>query len=55
MPLKIAAKVDRKDRDYFQEVVQPLLHNNSLVQYIGEVGETIRTPFWVRPMRCSFH
>jgi glycosyltransferase involved in cell wall biosynthesis len=38
MPLKIAAKVDRKDRDYFQEVVQPLLHNNSLVQYIGEVG-----------------
>ena len=38
MPLKIAAKVDHKDRDYFQEVVQPLLHNNSLVQYIGEVG-----------------
>jgi glycosyltransferase involved in cell wall biosynthesis len=38
MPLKIAAKVDRKDREYFQEVVQPLLHNNSLVEYIGEVG-----------------
>ena len=25
MPLKIAAKVDRADREYFQEVVQPLL------------------------------
>src|SRR5215813_11875894 len=39
IPLKIAAKVDRVDRDYFREVVRPLLHNNSLVEHIGEVGE----------------
>jgi glycosyltransferase involved in cell wall biosynthesis len=38
MPLKIAAKVDPKDREYFREVVQPLLHQTSLVEYIGEVG-----------------
>jgi glycosyltransferase involved in cell wall biosynthesis len=38
MPLKIAAKVDRVDRKYFQEVVQPLLQNNALVEYLGEVG-----------------
>jgi glycosyltransferase involved in cell wall biosynthesis len=38
MPLKIAAKVDRADREYFQEVVRPLLQNNPLVEYIGEVG-----------------
>src|SRR5262245_47023594 len=37
MPLKIAAKVDRADREYFQEVVQPLL-KHSLVEYVGEVG-----------------
>jgi len=37
MPLKIAAKVDRADREYFQEIVQPLL-KNSLVEYVGEVG-----------------
>jgi glycosyltransferase involved in cell wall biosynthesis len=37
MPLKIAAKVDRADREYFQEVVQPLLQH-SLVEYVGEVG-----------------
>jgi glycosyltransferase involved in cell wall biosynthesis len=37
MPLKIAAKVDRADREYFQEVVQPLL-KNSLIEYVGEVG-----------------
>jgi glycosyltransferase involved in cell wall biosynthesis len=45
MPLKIAAKVDRKDREYFQEVVQPLLQNNSLVEYIGEVGEDNKDAF----------
>jgi glycosyltransferase involved in cell wall biosynthesis len=54
MPLKIAAKVDPKDRAYFREVVQPLLHQTSLVDYIGEVGEPPRTPFWVRPLRYSF-
>ncbi len=37
MPLKIAAKVDRADREYFREVVRPLL-NNPLVEYVGEVG-----------------
>jgi len=37
MPLKIAAKVDRADREYFREVVRPLL-KNPLVEYVGEVG-----------------
>ena len=33
MPLKIAAKVDPKDREYFREVVQPLLHQTALVRH----------------------
>src|SRR5215475_5420738 len=37
MPLKIAAKVDRADRAYFQKVVRPLL-KSPLVEYVGEVG-----------------
>jgi glycosyltransferase involved in cell wall biosynthesis len=44
MPLKIAAKVDRADRAYFQEVVQPLLHN-SLVEYVGEIDEGNKDAF----------
>jgi glycosyltransferase involved in cell wall biosynthesis len=44
IPLKIAAKVDRADREYFQEVVQPLL-KNSLVEYVGEVGEGKKDAF----------
>ena len=36
-PLKIAAKVDRVDQDYFDAVIKPLL-DTSLVEFIGEVG-----------------
>ena len=45
MPLKIAAKVDQADREYFREVVQPLLHKASLVEYIGEVGGATKDAF----------
>jgi glycosyltransferase involved in cell wall biosynthesis len=38
MPLKIAAKVDASDRQYFANVVRPLLRH-PLVEYIGEIGE----------------
>jgi glycosyltransferase involved in cell wall biosynthesis len=44
MPLKIAAKVDRVDREYFREVVRPLL-DHSLVEYIGEIGESQKDIF----------
>src|SRR5262245_33735394 len=37
MPLKIAAKVDKVDRDYFDTVIKPLL-DPPMVEYIGEVG-----------------
>ncbi|CAL1240057.1 glycosyltransferase family 4 protein [Candidatus Methylocalor cossyra] len=38
MPLKIAAKVDKVDRDYFEDRIKPLL-NHPLVEFIGEVNE----------------
>jgi len=37
MKLKVAAKVDRADRDYFQEKIEPLLRD-PLVEFMGEVG-----------------
>jgi glycosyltransferase involved in cell wall biosynthesis len=37
MPLKIAAKIDRVDVEYFQTVIKPLL-NHPLIEFIGEVG-----------------
>jgi glycosyltransferase involved in cell wall biosynthesis len=38
MPLKIAAKVDRADQEYFDAVIRPLL-DHPLVEYLGEMGE----------------
>src|SRR5207249_1234576 len=38
LPLKIAAKVDKWDREYFSQKIEPLL-NHPLVEYIGEIGE----------------
>lgn len=44
MKLKIAAKVDRTDRDYFEAEVKPLL-NNPMVEFIGEIGGSEKAEF----------
>lgn len=44
MELKIAAKVDAVDREYFEAVVKPLL-KNPLVEYVGEIGEGEKDEF----------
>jgi glycosyltransferase involved in cell wall biosynthesis len=39
MPLRMAAKVDRADRDYYEQVIRPLLQSSGRhVEFIGEVG-----------------
>jgi glycosyltransferase involved in cell wall biosynthesis len=37
MPLKIAAKIDKADQEYFETVVQPLL-NDTDIEFVGEIG-----------------
>ncbi|MDH7500657.1 MAG: glycosyltransferase family 4 protein, partial [candidate division NC10 bacterium] len=44
MEIKIAAKVDAVDREYFEDVVQPLLKDPSVV-YVGEIGEGEKDEF----------
>src|SRR2546421_1659473 len=44
MPLKIAAKVDPVDKDYFESVITPLL-SNSLVEFVGEIGDAEKDEF----------
>jgi glycosyltransferase involved in cell wall biosynthesis len=44
MPLKIAAKVDPSDREYYEREIKPLLHH-PLVEYIGEISEEQKTDF----------
>ena len=44
LPLKIAAKVDAADLDYFEEQICPLLaHDN--IEFIGEIGDVQKPEF----------
>jgi len=44
MPLKIAAKVDRTNREYFERVVRPLL-SGPQVEFIGEISDSEKSDF----------
>lgn len=44
LPLRIAAKVDEADREYFEREISPLL-DNPLVEYIGEINEAQKETF----------
>jgi glycosyltransferase involved in cell wall biosynthesis len=44
IPLKIAAKVDRADEDYFRTVIAPLLDGPG-VEFVGEINEQQKSAF----------
>jgi glycosyltransferase involved in cell wall biosynthesis len=44
IPVKIAAKIDRADQDYYDEVMRPLM-DHPLVEYIGEIGDHEKSSF----------
>ena len=45
IPLKIAAKVDRADQDYYDQLISPLITGNPLVEYIGEISDHEKSDF----------
>jgi glycosyltransferase involved in cell wall biosynthesis len=44
MPLKIAAKVDRVDREYYETKIRPLLKNPE-IEFIGEITDAEKAEF----------
>jgi len=44
IPLKVAAKVDRADREYYEAMIKPLL-DDPIVEYIGEIGDKDKNEF----------
>lgn len=44
LELKIAAKVDRVDKEYFESVIKPLLKEPG-IEYLGEIGEGEKDEF----------
>jgi glycosyltransferase involved in cell wall biosynthesis len=45
IPLKIAAKVDRADQEYYDELIAPLIKSNPLVEFIGEISDREKPDF----------
>jgi glycosyltransferase involved in cell wall biosynthesis len=46
MKLKVAAKIYPEERDYYQQTIEPLLHESrSFVEFVGEVGERQKDEF----------
>jgi glycosyltransferase involved in cell wall biosynthesis len=44
MPLKVAAKVDKADREYFDEQIQPMMKSEN-VEFIGEINDRDKSEF----------
>jgi len=53
VPLKIAAKVDRVDEDYFHEQIAPLLKGPG-VEFIGEIDDRQKTDFLGQALALVF-
>lgn len=53
LPLKIAAKVDKADQDYFKSEIEPLL-SHANVEFIGEIDETRKPEFLSRAKALLF-
>jgi glycosyltransferase involved in cell wall biosynthesis len=53
IPLKIAAKVDAADRDYFAQSIEPLL-NDPLIEFVGEIGDGQKSAFLGNAMALLF-
>jgi glycosyltransferase involved in cell wall biosynthesis len=53
MPLRIAAKVDPVDQEYFVTTIEPLLRD-PLVDYVGEIGEAQKNEFLGRAYAYLF-
>ncbi|HET7086555.1 MAG TPA: glycosyltransferase family 4 protein [Rhizomicrobium sp.] len=54
LPLKVAAKVDPADKDYFEEQVKPVLDASPHVEFIGEIGDSQKQEFLGRAKALLF-
>ena len=52
MPLKIAAKIDKEDQEYFETEIKPLL-DDPRVEFVGEIGEAQKDDFLGNAARAA--
>jgi glycosyltransferase involved in cell wall biosynthesis len=53
IPLRVAAKIDRADKDYFEARIEPLLKGPG-IEFIGEIGEGEKSEFLGRALALLF-
>lgn len=53
LPLKIAAKIEHHDSDYFQQKIRPYL-SDPLIEYIGEINEQQKRDFLGKALALIF-
>jgi glycosyltransferase involved in cell wall biosynthesis len=54
LPLKIAAKIDVFDRQYWEEAIEPLVRRHPNVEYVGEVNEREKAEFLGKALALVF-
>jgi glycosyltransferase involved in cell wall biosynthesis len=45
LPMKIAAKVDNADKEYYDTLIKPLIRDNPDVEFIGEINDAQKPAF----------
>lgn len=45
LPLKIAAKIDKVDQAYWNDVIEPIVRSHSNVEFVGEVNDQEKAKF----------
>lgn len=53
LPLKVAAKVDKADLQYYESKIKPYM-NNPLVEYLGEINDSEKNDFLGNAMALLF-
>jgi len=53
IPLKIAAKVDRADKAYYESHIKPLL-NSDLIEFVGEISDLEKNEFFSKALAFLF-
>ena len=54
LPLKIAAKVDKADQPYWEQVIEPMVRAHPNVEFVGEVNERRKAEFLGQALALLF-
>src|SRR6185369_3132379 len=53
MPLKVAAKIDPADREYYRAEIEPMMRH-PLVEYVGEIGDDAKAELLAKAKALLF-